>query len=338
MSTTTGRRGSLLTLVLLLAIVAGAIMAPNASASALGIGRAGGAIAIATIGSISATALFGLRVGVGGSAAFGLFMALSVLASGNAFTAVALMTAGGIAFALTASKGWHGGMVLYPIALGFATSEPALPADIGSALLAGVSAAVFGMLGAGAIWLMRSRLPAMPAARSLTSSRAFGYAALLAVATVATSTISVAYGLGHTGGWLIMTPFIVIQPFARDSWPRTLRRVVGTLAGFALASLLGFALADFWPVLHLVGVAFVGLMLWAKLNGKNYALYAAFVTTAVIILSSGGRGVQDIANHRLEATLAGVAISIAVILLGMPLAAWHLRRAGEHRAVAARHG
>lgn len=329
-STTTRRRGSALTLVLLLVLAAGAIVLPNASAAAIGIGHAGGAIAIATIGSITATVLFGARVGAGGSLVYGAFMALSVLASASAVTAVALMTVGGVLFALTANKGWHGGMVLYPIALGFATSEPALPADLGSALLAGGAAVGFGLLATGAVMLMRSRLPKIPLGQQLDASSTWRYAALVAVATVVSSTVAVNYDLGHTGGWLIMTPLIVIQPFARDTWPRTFRRVVGTLVGFALASLLGFALAGFWPVLHLVGIAFVGLMLWAKLNGKGYALYAAFVTTAVIILSSGGRGVQDIANHRLEATLAGVAISIAVLLFAQGLLALGRLRAHKH--------
>lgn len=95
--------------------------------------------------------------------------------------------------------------------------------------------------------------------------------------------------------------------------------------------MLGFVLDDFWLVLRLVGIVFVGLMLWAKLNGKGYALYAAFVTTAVIILDSGGRGVQDIANHRLEATFGGVAISVLVLLTVMPFVAWQRRASAASR-------
>ena len=320
------RRPTALTVGLLLAVVIGAAALPSVFAEGLGIGHAGGVIAIATLGSVSGAILFGPRAGIGGSLAIGGLMALSVLTSASTLAAVVLMTGAGIAYALTATRRWHAGLALFPIALGFAISQPALPADPGSALVCGAATVGFGVIGTLAVLPFRSRLPATPGKAPLTMPRAVGYAGMLALATVVTTTLALTQGLGHVGGWLIMTPFIVIQPYVRDTWRMTARRVVGTLIGFALASVLGVLLADLWPVLHLIGIVFAVLMIWAKLTGKAYSLYATFVTMAVIILSSGGRGLQDIANHRLEATVGGVAISIAVIVLGRPLASWHQRR------------
>jgi len=45
----------------------------------------------------------------------------------------------------------------------------------------------------------------------------WGYASMLAVATAISTVIALLGGWGHTGGWLIMTPIIVIQPMLHDA-------------------------------------------------------------------------------------------------------------------------
>ncbi len=103
-----------------------------------------------------------------------------------------------------------------------------------------------------------------------------------------------------------------------------------TLGGFVLALLIGEFVSS-GPVLYVVGfllfmVAGIMLML-----AKPYWTFVIFLTPAVILVTSAGSTVDQNAVIRLEATAAGVFITLLVMLALTPLAKHLQRKSGAER-------
>lgn len=64
--------------------------------------------------------------------------------------------------------------------------------------------------------------------------RSWAHGLMLAAATLVTTPIALAHHWHTSGLWLILTPFLVLQPFVRESWKVALHRSLGTLAGVPL--------------------------------------------------------------------------------------------------------
>jgi Fusaric acid resistance protein-like len=113
------------------------------------------------------------------------------------------------------------------------------------------------------------------------------------------------------GYWVPMTSLIVMRPDLRQTWSRVLQRVIGTLFGAGLISLLAEALR---PAPLLIA----GLMLlftWSAYasRGTHYGLFSASITgTVVLLLSLTGRPESLNALHRVLATLLGALLVVCV--------------------------
>jgi uncharacterized membrane protein YccC len=128
--------------------------------------------------------------------------------------------------------------------------------------------------------------------------------------------VSHAWGLPN-GYWTPMTAVILLKPDRYETTLRILRRVLGTLAGAGVTTLV---VALLRPDRPLLGVLLL-LAVWGcfTLQRVNYALFAMCVTAYVVLLLSAlGLPEPIVAWHRMLATLAGAAIALAAQLISVP--------------------
>ncbi len=121
-----------------------------------------------------------------------------------------------------------------------------------------------------------------------------------------------AFGLGN-GYWVPMTAFLVLKPDFRQTFHRGLERVVGTVAGALLATLLV-------RFLHLDAVstgALVAGFAWLaySLTNVNYALYAVCLTSYIVfLLDFGGLSPANVVHNRaLNTTLGGALAMLSYV-------------------------
>lgn len=124
--------------------------------------------------------------------------------------------------------------------------------------------------------------------------------------------LDIAQSLGLANSyWAPMTAMIVLKPGLSDTQARGLARLVGTLAGCAVASLFAIAVGYAAPAL-LFGMALAAGSAFA-LQKAHYALLTLAITAAVVLLLSMARGGALLnAEHRIVATLIGGVIALTV--------------------------
>jgi hypothetical protein len=111
--------------------------------------------------------------------------------------------------------------------------------------------------------------------------------------------------------WIPMTAAIVMKGTLRQTFQRGLARIIGTLAGAALATLIAATLRpDPWILAGLV-VIFTGscyLLIYV-----NYATFAVCLTSYVVfLLALAGLPENDVIAHRSLSTILGGAVALAV--------------------------
>jgi len=120
------------------------------------------------------------------------------------------------------------------------------------------------------------------------------------------------------GYWIPMTAAIVMKGTLRQTFQRGLARIVGTLAGAALATLIAAGLRpDPWILALLVAV-FAGscyLLIYV-----NYATFAVCLTAYVVfLLALAGLPESALIAHRSLSTILGGAVALAVHAVFSPL-------------------
>lgn len=305
-------------LVVALVTVNITLIVPGLVLERIGLSHAG-TVGLAGLAAVIATAMLGWRVG----AATGVFVTAGVMLADAAavswLAATAVMVLASVAYGLTAMRGWQRGLILAPIALAFVVAEPPTSVLTGDrpVLLLGVATAAtvtFGVLVAAAL----SRGSSPKASTPVPRLRARGFALMLGLAAAITTPITMLAGWGHAGGWLIMTPLIVIQPSLHDAMGKSLRRAGGTIVGFAIAFGVSLVIPQGW-VLYCVGAAFAGFALYAMGRPWDYSVTATAITVAVVLLEGTSTSVADTGKWRLIATLLGVGIVLALIAALTPL-------------------
>jgi fusaric acid resistance family protein len=111
-----------------------------------------------------------------------------------------------------------------------------------------------------------------------------------------------------SGYWIPMTAAIVTRPALQQTIQRGLARIVGTLAGAAIATLIAFALRPLPAVLASLVVAFAAASY--LLVYVNYAAFAACLTSYVVfLLALAGAAEAAVIAHRTLNTLVGGGIA-----------------------------
>jgi hypothetical protein len=305
-------------LALLVSVVA--FVMPFLVLSSLGYTNIAPVVSLVSFGILIAAILLGLRIAIGASVVTGVVATLTSIASSTTLIAIIAMVLIAIGFGITARYGWNRALATLPVALSFLVAESPAEGSWPASLVMGVAMVLSGIVVSLLVVLIRhiSKKPALPAPAELSWTRTWAFVLLLAAATAVTSSIAILNDWGHTGGWLIMTPFIVMQPYVQDGWRKSLDRGAGTLAGFLVAMAVGTYIAN-TTVLYLISFAFMVGAVYTMVSHRSYALYAFFLTPTIVIIEGIGRSVTQTAENRLVATALGVAIALAAMAIAAPL-------------------
>lgn len=307
-------------MTLIAAIGVGCLLIPPLVLSAFGATSTGSLAGLGALGIAITTIALGRRVAFAASAALAVMSATAVLTAGSPVVAVILMVGVAIAYGWSARLGANAATVVLPITLGFVVNaQPPTSGDTQqTALMLALAILVTGCLATLATSVALGRKHHTPTLTGVSRTRTIGFIVQLSLTTAITTAISVGGQWGHAGGWMAMTPFIVIQPYVQDGWRKAVRRGAGTIGGFLLA--IGFAtvLHNTWA-LAAVGVAFGAGATIAYMRRMDYGIYALLLTPAVVILEGLNTSVQVTAIERLEATLIGVGLSLAAMAIALPL-------------------
>ena len=291
-----------------------AVLVPSPILSTLGYGPAASFIGLAGVGAAIAVLTAGIRMALLATAIAAVFAVLLTFASVTWWTAALVMVGVALLFGLTALNGWQSGFVSLAIALSFIASDGAKAVDpLGTAaLVLGIGFLAWGAVVAGIARLLFHR-PVLPA-HAETKRTVIGYVGMLVVVTFITQSLAIGLNLGHVGGWLVMTPFLVILPHIHDGFTKSLRRAAGTVVGFVFVIALSL-LTTSHTTLSAAGAAMFTVAIYAKFKNWNYFIYAVFLTGGIVILEGMSTSVTTVAEYRLEATLGAVALSLAAMAI-----------------------
>ncbi len=256
------------------------------------------------------------------------WMGLALLLQHLPVAGAVYMTAIGAAVGLSALRGWHvmtsfaGPLAAYALigSPNVAISSSTVPA--GSTLGAGL--ALMGFVAAGGLWttLIGRHITAVihlrpPPGVPLHAVRYF--ASALALLIGITTYVAMQWLNSPNAWWIVLTLFVVVQPYYAAASHRVVARVVGTLAGAALAVVVAEALEDEPVVITIVALVLTVAAPWANMT-RPYWMFVLFLTPAVVLQTAGGteaivRGALD----RALFTVVGAVAAIVVLTVGHQL-------------------
>ena len=308
----TAGKGSVMVRISILAVIA--VVAPAPILHALGFGSIASFVGLAGLGGAVAVLVLGPRGGLIAAVGLGLGASLLTLASGTWWTAAVVMSLIAFVFGMSARRGWQSAFIQAAMALAFVASEGAKALDtLGqTAVVLGIAFFVWSAISAGLAYLF-FRTPIIPPVPQ-PPRVVWGYIGMLTVVTFITQSLAIGLNLGHAGGWLVMTPFLVILPHIRDGFHKSLLRAGGTTTGFVIVIAVAAVISSN-VVLYVIGLILFNAAFFAKLMKWNYFIYAMLLTPGIVILEGVSTSVTVEAEHRLEATLAAVGLSIAAMAI-----------------------
>jgi len=321
------------TVVLGLVAVVLVITLPGLVLTVAGLDDLAGMTAMAAVAGVLPALVVGPRMAVATALALGAGAAAAVAVTDQPWLAGLLMAAAAGAVGLSSRVSAQRVLATAPITLAFllaepphdAAGEPVGPFVVGAAMLA---SALWAALAVSVVMRTHHR----PEAQTLSWYRAGAYAAVLAVAVGGASWVLVDRQLGHGGAWFVMTLLIVLQPYLKDSWQKTLQRAAGTVIGFVIALVL-YAILDIPAVLYVVASILMLLALVALVvKHRPYWQFVALLTPAIVLLEGGSGSVVDTALERLGFTLLGVGVAVVIELAAVPILRAVARRHPVHQA------
>jgi uncharacterized membrane protein YccC len=141
---------------------------------------------------------------------------------------------------------------------------------------------------------------------------------MLATSTLVTTPVALQHHWHTTGLWLIITPFLVLQPFVRDSWTVALHRSLGTLAGVLLVLLMANTLPRGIP-LDLPAIAAGVLTAVIAAKHGHRALKLTALTVTIVLFNSNSADLMVMADKRVMASALGIAIALILMALAHPI-------------------
>ncbi len=294
-----------------------AVLVPMPIFSALGLGPVGSFVGLAGVGAVVAVLAVQFRIALLATVGAGVAAALLTLASVTWWSAAIVMSLIALIFGLTARKGWQSGLVPFAIALSFIASDGAQAVTPLSraAILLGVAFIAWGVIVALITYLF-FRNPVLPT-KPEPLRTVQGYVVMLTVVTFITQGLAVGLKLDHAGGWLVMTPFLVILPHIRDGFQKSLRRAAGTVVGFGIVLGLS-AITSSHVIFSIIGALAFTVAIYAKFKSWNYFIFALFLTLGIVLLEGLSTSVTSVAVYRLEATIGAIVLSlIAMGIVGL---------------------
>lgn len=119
--------------------------------------------------------------------------------------------------------------------------------------------------------------------------------------------------------WVILTLFVVVQPYYLAARRRVVARVAGTLAGSVVAIGIVEFLHSYPFVITIVALLFTVAAPWANLK-QPYWVFVLFLTPAVVLETAGGpHAIVTSAGERALYTVVGSVVAIIVLTIGHAL-------------------
>lgn len=268
------------------------------------------------------------RLALGATLLTPALMGLALLLQDLPVAGAVYMAAIGAAVGLSAHRGWHvmgsfaGPLAAYALigAPHVATSSGTVPA--GSTATAGFT--LVGFVLAGGLWttVIGSRITSVvqlkpPPVVPMHTARYF--AAALGLLVGFSTYVAMQWLDSPNAWWVVLTLFVVVQPYYAAAGHRVVARVVGTLAGAVLAVVVAEALKD-----EPVAIAIIALVLtvaapWVNMT-QPYWVFVLFLTPAVVLQTAGGaEAIVESALDRALYTVVAAAAAIVVLTVGHAL-------------------
>ena len=310
--------------VLLVLLVVICLLLAEQIARALGIERAGGILCLASLATLVISFKLGWRRALVGVVSLAVLSVPAVMSQANPVAATVLMTLTALFLGLSARRQLQPVYWLMVVSLCLLITNSPLPPTASPAELMRL---VMGLIATGGVstLLERLMLPAAPTAEALSPQaiahswrRCLAYGLLLASAALFTTPIALAHHWHTSGLWLIVTPFLVLKPFVRDSWRVALHRSLGTLAGVALVVALALGLPHTLPLqVPAITLAVITAAIAAR-HGHPAVMITA-LTATIVLFNSNNADLLLMADKRLQACSLGIAITLSLMAVAHPI-------------------
>lgn len=140
---------------------------------------------------------------------------------------------------------------------------------------------------------------------------AWSYAIILAVFSAAVVYVGMRYFPDTHWAWVTLTLFILANPNTPMNLRKMRDRVLGTIGGFVLVSIV-LEITTNRVVMGIVAMVCMYLALYVTGTGKPYWLYCIFLTPAIVSIDSMNGNPWIMANERVEFTVLGAVLAIIV--------------------------
>ncbi len=269
--------------------------------------------------------LINVRVAAAGGVLTGAMMMLAVPLRDEPVLGALLMAAIGAVVGLSSVRGWHGvgayagpqtafALIGAPM-VALASGSVAIDSSWAATTMMGGSVAAGGLWIAFIGWLARHELPTHEPQTVPTSAARYFAGALAALVGIG-AFIAMQWSTSSDAWWLLLTLFVVVQPFYADTLQRSAYRVVGTVLGAVVAALVAESLAGLPVLISIVTLVVTAGAVWAQLT-KPYWVYVTFLTSAVILPTSSQTEALLFADaQRVAFTIAAAAVAVGVLGIG----------------------
>lgn len=113
---------------------------------------------------------------------------------------------------------------------------------------------------------------------------------------------------------MILTPILVIRPFAKDGWRMARNLSLGSMCGVLLVHLLAVVLPQAMPPqLPAIVLGVAAAVVAAK--HKHPAVFVLLLTATIVLFHSTHADLLLMANRRLQANAIGIGVAMVVLAL-----------------------
>lgn len=303
-------------------VVVIALVVAELIARSVGLGRAAGVVCLTSLASLLVCARLGWQQALLGVTGLAVLSVPATFSQNDPLLATLLLTT--TAFGLGLSARWQLKPVLWLLMVSLCILITNSPLGLDPAP-SGVVRLAMALLASGALAALlqarlRAQLGVAPASFAVAHSwrRSGAHAVMLATSTLVTTPVALEHHWHTSGLWLIITPFLVLQPFVRDSWTVALHRSLGTLAGVLLVLLMANTLPRGLP-LDLPAIAAGVLTAVIAAKHGHRALKLTALTVTIVLFDSNNADLMVMADKRVVASALGIAIALILMALAHPI-------------------
>ena len=276
--------------------------------------------------------LINVRVAAAGGVITGALMMLAVPLRDEPIAGAFFMAAIGAVVGLSSVRGWHGvgayagpqtsfALIGAPM-VALASGTVAIDSSWTATTMMGGTVAAGGLWIAFIGWLARHEFP--PHEPHPVSNLAAGYfAGALAALVGIGAFIAMQWASSPDAWWLILTLFVVVQPFYAATLRRSAYRVLGTVLGAVIAAVVAELLEGVPVLVSIATLVVTAGAIWAKLT-QPYWVYATFLTPAVILPTSSQTDTVLFTDvQRVAFTVGAAVVAVGVLTLGHRIVTQH---------------